>query len=178
MSRRELLPSVKPATQYHAKIEKIKQSQKETLLEEQVPLIMKAFERLEKDITQPVNITLKQPLDSSLANELIEKGYEIEQIHQYDTLHATPIYTVRISIPYADDHRKIQFMDDFGLFPFSAFFSRPRYPCLTAPEKHKSDVIIEEVSDSAPAQRVQRKQVRQHSETKQKKQVGETRKKI
>jgi len=163
MSRRELLPLVKPALQYQAKIKEIKQA----LIDDQIPLIMKAFAQLEKDITQPVNINLYQPLDASLVNELIEKGYEIEQMHQYDTQRAAPIYTVRISIPF-DNHN---LMSGFDLFPFSAFFSKSHYPRLTAPEKRHSDIIIEPVNDPPPAHGV-RRSIRQRP-----KQVSEGRKK-
>jgi hypothetical protein len=157
MSRRELMPSVKPVTHYQEKINELKKSQREALIEEQVPIIMNAFTRFEKDVTQPVSVNLTHSLEPSLFEELISKGYEVEQMQQYDSKHSKPVYIVRISIPNEDNYHLGHVFDLFSM-PFSFPALHQRYPALQAPDKHKLSVKIEELSEPSQ-QKPQKKQL-------------------
>ena len=151
-SPKELLPDIKPASQYQFQLKEIERNHKEKIILEQMPIIMNAFKRLEKDITKPVTITLRESLEPSLFQELINKGYRVEQMDRYDFAdqHQKIIHNVIISVPF-ETGSHIGGTSSFGdmisfPFDFSPFsFFRSQYPIMIHPEIPRSNLTIEEI---------------------------------
>lgn len=175
MSRRqakELLPDIKPASQYQEKLKKMREIQEENVINEQIPLITRAFAKLEQDITEPVSIQLKQPLNRIIHDELVKKGYYVEEIQHISA--GKKQYTVMISIPQYGNHN---IMDDLGFF-FLPFFNNFHQPlALTDYQSSESSPKIEELPDEPIPKQIPVKQRKQSVETRVNKvhQVGEPR---
>lgn len=142
MSRRqsgELLPNIKPASQYQEQLQKLQRSRDQKIIDEQIPIISEAFIKLEKDISKPVTIQLLHPLNCIIHDELVKKGYHVEELYQ--SMYGKTQYKVIISIP---NHKTPTFHNLF-LFPFFEDFQQ--HLAIMDDTQSPSHVKIEEIDE-------------------------------
>ena len=143
------LKTLKPATHYQSQIRLQEQQQQEHLLREQIPLITQACRQFDQDSSQPVVVTLKQPLAKLLLRELMEKGYRVDQMQVYHGTTSTMQYQIKISIGHPNEtyfDPLEDLLDHFGVLS-----SASSLPQLLPSPKYQSQVQIEEIVDEQPS---------------------------